>query len=146
MKRTKLRVAGHSAVSEQKRDIQALVRAIVIKRDGGCILRNIRFCNDPVFQADHLITRSNSATYADTRLIVCLCRSCHGWKKWNEKQYDALVKTLISKDRIKLWDACLKDSWKPIRTSTQDWGMAIIALNQELKSYEQVRDVQQDIT
>jgi hypothetical protein len=99
-----------------------------------------------VLQADHLITRANSATFADTRLIVCLCRTCHGWKKWNEKQYDSLVKTLISKERVELWDKCLKDSWRPIKTGVSDWQLHILALNQELKSYEQVKDVQQDIT
>jgi hypothetical protein len=49
-----------------------------------CILRNIRHCGgEPgftfledgvigkvVLQADHLITRANSATYADSRLVV----------------------------------------------------------------------------
>jgi hypothetical protein len=144
MKRTKLRIAGHSTVSEQKREIQSIVRSIVILRDGGCILRKIRYCEDPVLQADHLITRSNSATYADTRLIVCLCRSCHGWKHWNEKQYDELVKRILPKDRVDLWDRCLKDSWRPMRTSSQDWKMAILYLKNELKSYEQ-SDLYKDI-
>ena len=142
MKRTKLHIVGHSTVSEQKVEIQSLVRSIVIIRDGGCILRKIRYCDDPVLQADHLITRSNSATYADTRLIVCLCRSCHGWKFWHEKEYDALVKSILPKDRVELWDRCLKDSWMPVRTSSQDWKIHIIALKQELKSYEQLIPLQ----
>jgi hypothetical protein len=49
-----------------------------------------------IHQADHLITRANSATYADTRLIVCACKGHHGWKKWHQKEYEALVRTLIS--------------------------------------------------
>ena len=66
------------------------MREIVIKRDGGCILRDIQGvsqCNGYrkdgklILQADHLITRANSATYADTRLIVCVCKGHHGWKK-----------------------------------------------------------------
>lgn len=59
-----IRVKGHSEVSETKERIQALVREIVIKRDGGCILDGIRGvaqCNSYrkdgqlILQADHLI-------------------------------------------------------------------------------------------
>ncbi len=104
--------------------IQALVREIVIKRDGGCILRNKRRCGGDVgfavLQADHLITRANSATFADTRLIVCVCRSCHAWKSLgsnNRKaEYDTLVKTILPADRVALWERCERDSWKPVRT------------------------------
>lgn len=140
-RKTKLRVAGHSTVAEQKREIQALVREVVIKRDGGCVLRKIRNCGgeigQAVLQADHLITRANSATFADTRLIVCLCRPCHGgFKKWHEKEYNALVRMILSPERVKLWDKCERDSWKPQRTSSYDWKMAIIALKQELRRYE----------
>jgi hypothetical protein len=35
MKRSRIRLQGKSTVSELKRDIQALVREIVIIRDGG---------------------------------------------------------------------------------------------------------------
>jgi hypothetical protein len=41
-------------------------------------------------QADHLTTRANSATYADTRLIVCACKGAHGWKKWHACRRTAL--------------------------------------------------------
>jgi len=62
-----------------------------------------------ILQADHLITRANAATFADTRLIVCLCRDHHGWKSLGSNarkaEYDALVRTLISPERVKLWDA-----------------------------------------
>jgi hypothetical protein len=83
-----------------KQRIQDLVRDIVIKREGGCIFRGdvpnpegwtIPTCNGfakdghLILQADHLITRANSATYADTRLIVCLCKGHHGWKSWHER-------------------------------------------------------------
>lgn len=147
MRRTKLNVVGHSTTSELKAEIQRLVRLICCYRDGGCVLRNLRHCggeafieDDKIFgnnviQADHLITRANSATYGDTRLIVCLCKNCHAWKKWNDKQYDALVKTVISKDRVDLWDKCLKDSWKPVRTGATDWQMVILALKQELAKF-----------
>ena len=135
LKRSRLRVIGTSPTAQLKREIQRLVREIVIKRDGGCILRYIRHCDpDAVLQADHLITRSNSATYADTRLIVCLCKPCHGgYKKWHKEKYDALVKTVIPKERVKLWDDSLALQHIPKRTYANDWKLAIVALEQELK-------------
>ena|SRR3990167_1160831 len=136
MKKIPLRKQGKSATSQAKQRIQALLRQIVIKRDKTCILRHIRQCEDSVLQADHLITRANSATFADLRLVVCLCRSCHGgFKQWHKEQYDALVKTILPKDRVKLWEKCQADSWIPKRTSAYDWRIAEAVLNQELKKY-----------
>lgn len=134
LRKTKLRVVGHSTTAELKQEIQDLVRDIVILRDGGCILRNIRRCNDSVLQADHLITRANSATFADTRLIVCLCRTCHGgFKKWHKEEYDELIKSILPKNRLELWEKCQKDSWRPVRTGAHDWKLAIVGLKAELK-------------
>lgn len=123
--------------AQLKKEIQRLVREIVIKRDGGCILRGIRHCGGyvgrSVLQADHLVSRSNSATYADSRLIVCLCRPCHGgFKQWHQKEYDALVKTILPPERVALWERCEMDSWRPKRTSAYDWKLEITALRQEL--------------
>lgn len=140
LKRTKIRVVGHSTVSEDKRTIQELVRAIVIKRDGGCILRNVRRCGGDaegtVWQGDHLITRSNSATYADTRLIVCVCRPCHFWKKYHKEEYDGLIRQILTKERVLLWQRCEADSWKPRRVTSYDWKMEIVMLKKELQKYE----------
>ena len=136
MKRTYLNARSKSDPAVLKRKIQALVREIVIARDGTCILRGVRRCNDPVLQADHLITRANSATYADTRLIVCLCRACHGgFKQWHKGAYDNLVKTIISKERTELWEKCEKESWSPRRTTAQDWRLQVIILERELELY-----------
>lgn len=44
-----------------------------------------------ILQADHLTTRANSATFADTRLIVCVCKGHHGWKKWHQQEYEEVV-------------------------------------------------------
>lgn len=86
MKRTRLRVKGHSETSEIKEEIQATVRKIVIIRDGGCVLRKFpeagqcggyRNDGELILQGEHLMTRSNSSTFGDTRNIVCLCRYHH---------------------------------------------------------------------
>ena len=134
LKRTKLRIAGHSDNATLKREIQATLREIVIQRDGGCILRHIRNCGgeigQAVLQADHLLTRANSATYADERLVVCLCRPCHGgFKKWHKPEYDRLVKSILPKETVELWERCEQD-----RTPRkQDWKLELIALKQKLR-------------
>lgn len=138
MRRTSLRKQGTSETALLKREIQRLLREIVIARDGGCILRDLRHCGgtpeEAVMQADHLISRSNSATYADSRLVVCVCKPCHYWKSvagnLRKAEYDALIKTLLSKERVELWEQCERDSWKPRK---MDWKLEILALEQELK-------------
>lgn len=149
-RRTPLRVKGISETSEVKQRIQDLVRAIVILRDGGCILRDdgvqhmnyLPPCNGYakdghlVLQGDHLVTRSNSATFADTRLVVCVCKGHHGWKSLGgnarKKQYDEIVRILLLPERVKLWDDCERDSWRPHRVSAMDWKLQETALVQEL--------------
>jgi len=138
MKRTPLAKQSKSPVAVIKRRIQALCREIVIKRDKGCLLRNKRHCGGEigkaVLQADHLVTRANSATYGDTRLIVCLCRPCHGgFKQWHKEEYDALVRTILPKERVELWDRALADMHRPQK---MDWQLVEIALKKELKEYE----------
>ena len=141
--KTKIRVAGHSTVAEQKQEIQSLLRHIVISRDKKCILYGERCYSSfgvegIVWQADHLITRASSATFADSRLVVLICKSCHAWKSLGSNarkaQYDAIVRTKLPKDRVALWDKCEKDSWRPMRMSAPDWKLSIIALRQELKN------------
>ena len=137
MRRTPLSKKGKGESTVLKDQIQDKLRELVIKRDGTCILRKALHCNDPVLQADHLITRANSATYADSRLVVCLCRSCHGWKHWHKEQYDDLVKTtVLPKKIVKLWNDCERDSWKPRRTGSYDWRVALAVLEQEIKQLD----------
>ena len=134
MKRSYLKRQSNSETAQIKREIQRLLREIVIERDQGCILRDSRYCNGLpdipgiVLQADHLITRSNSATYADSRLVVCVCKGCHGWKHWHKEEYDILIKTILPVEIVELWDKCQKESWKP---SKMDWKLELMALEQE---------------
>jgi hypothetical protein len=119
-------VKGVSDTAELKEEIQRLVRDIVMIRDGGCIPRDesgvpacsgFRRDGEQILQADHLITRANSATYADTRLIVCVCKGHHGWKHWHEREYNAFLKEqVLSPEIVALWERCERDSWKPVRT------------------------------
>ena len=151
MKRTALRVQGFSDTATIKREIQYVAREIVIARDGGCLLRDLHYDGIPecdgyanngqlILQCDHLVTRSNSATFADTRLMVCVCRGHHAWKSLGsnarKKEYDELVRTLISPERVKLWDECERDSWRPVRTTTYDWQLQLAALKQEWRQMQ----------
>lgn len=143
MKRGKLRVKGISDTSEQKDEIQYWVREVVIKRDGGCILRDFPghncsgYAKDGhlILQADHLVTRANSATYADTRLIVCICKGLHGWKKWHEAEYNEKVRQILSKERVALWDRCEADR-RSHKTRKMDWKLELLNLRQEFKKYK----------
>ncbi|MBX3498118.1 MAG: hypothetical protein KF889_01640 [Alphaproteobacteria bacterium] len=137
-RRAPLKAKSQSETALVKESIQALLRAIVIQRDGGCILRHIPDylhgqppCNghtkagELILQADHLITRANGATFADHRLVVCVCKGHHGWKSvgsnMRKAQYDAIVKQLIEPERVALWEAAERDSWKPTRYTKSDW-------------------------
>lgn len=139
----KLRVVGKSTTSQIKQDIQDLLRELVIKRDGGCVLEGvIGNCNgydrngELVLQADHLIERSNSATYADSRLVVCVCKGHHGWKhfrKSNHDHYNSLIKGIIGPERVKLWERCEAENWRPKRTDGLDWLLQKVALQDEIR-------------
>jgi hypothetical protein len=155
----KLKARASNETNDVKDRIQALVREIVIARDGGCIFNSgggnldnefyqsflgIPPCNGYakdghlILQADHLVTRANSATYADTRLIVCVCKGHHGWKKWNEARYNEIVRQLLTVDRLLLWDKAHAARYKPTRMFTSDWMKEEVALKQELRKYQAV--------
>lgn len=135
-----MKLRNHSQTNDVKDEIQDVVRDIVIKRDGGCIARETDWhtCNgyrkdgQLILQADHLITRGNAATYADTRLIVCVCKGLHGWKKWNEKEYETRIRPLLSEERQHLWDKAHAARFQPHRKFTYDWKIELSALKQEL--------------
>ncbi len=147
MKRTKLRVVGDNDTSLKKQDIQSTVRLICCIRDGGCILRDLRQCggkavvvdgeiiSNSVIQAEHLITRANSATFADTRLIVCICRNCHGWKEFHKAEYDEIIKSILPKYRVELWERCEEDMHRH-KVHKVDWSMELLGLKQELRTLE----------
>ena len=141
------KLLDYNSTPAVKDRIQDLLRQIVIIRDGGCILRNVLghncngFAKDGhlILQADHLLTRANSQTYADSRLVVCVCKGAHGWKSVgsnrNKDQYDALVRTVLPPDGVALWDACEQDSWRPNGNYRSDWLLAEAVLISERDRY-----------
>jgi hypothetical protein len=143
----KLKARASNETNDVKDRIQALVREIVIARDGGCVFRWSQWSPVPpcngyakdghlILQADHLVTRANSATYADTRLIVCVCRGHHFWKTYNKERYDEIVRSLIGPERCALWSKMHDERYIPRRKFTYDWRKDLAALRQELRQYE----------
>lgn len=138
---TKLCTVGKSTATELKKEIQALLRQIVIRRDKKCVLYGKRChheygIDDVVWQAEHLVERSNSATFADSRLVVLVCKNCHGWKhfkKSNHDQYDKWVKEVLPPARVALWETMAESKWRPVKKGAFDWKIAKLALEQELR-------------
>ena len=133
------KLANYPTSKELKVDIQKLVRQIVMLRDDGCILRHYPesgacggYRNDGnlILQAEHLITRSNSATYGDTRTIVCLCLRHHGYfKPQHSKLYWDIIERHLGSKKWKLLEKMMADH-SPHKV---DWRLTKIALEQELK-------------
>lgn len=139
LKRTRLRVVGKSDTATLKKEIQAVLREIVIKRDGGCILRDYPetgkcggYRNDGklILQAEHLNSRSHTSTFADPRNVVCLCQRHHiYWKPQNSKRYWEIVEEQIGATRWEWLQRAMQDR----RAYKVDLKLELLALKQELK-------------
>lgn len=137
-----LRKSGKSSVSQLKRSIQGRLRECAIERDGGCVLRHysrsmpqsytecgpFRSDGELILQAEHLVGRSNSASYADMDNIVCLCMRHHFYFK---QQHGALYWELVRKhigeerwEKVQEWE---RDT-QPHRKTKWDWEQALSAL------------------
>ena len=139
--KTRIRVVGNSDTAEIKERIQALLRQLAIQRDGGCILRHYpeagscggyRNTGELILQAEHLVTRSNSVSFADMRNIVCLCRHHHGhFKPEHSLEYWMLIERHIGLARWAWIQRVLNDR-APHRFYLADWKLAEVALHREL--------------
>jgi len=124
-----------------KQDIQDILRKIVIIRDGGCILRHYpeagscggyRKDGQLILQAEHLHTRSNAASFSDTRLVVCLCQRHHGYyKPQHADEYFKIVRKHIGKERSDLLTKVQED-YSPHKV---DLKLEYLALLQEYAGY-----------
>jgi len=130
--------------SDLKKEIQRLLREIVIIRDGGCFLRHYRDRINPqylncgplkkngelILQAEHLHSRTHAISFADHRLVVCCCQRHHFYyKPQHSAEYNELAREFIGKKRAELWDF-VKDYHRPHKA---DWGLEIVALREELR-------------
>lgn len=144
LKRAKIRLVGQSDTTIIKSEIQALLRELVILRDGGCILNKwphtgacggVRKDGTIILQAEHLHTRSNSSTFADSRLAVCICVRHHiYYKPQHGDEYYRLAKLHIGEKNTKLLEAVAQD----FRPHKPDWKLAKLALERELKDLKKL--------
>lgn len=127
--------------------IQGILRSIVIIRDGGCLLRDSpetgkcggygSKSGKLILQGEHLHTRANSASYADSRLIICLCLRHHGYyKPQHGDEYYKIVRHLIGPERSALLTRVQEDR-SPHRFYTSDWLIAETVLQKELEEMAQ---------
>ena len=134
-----MRKVAISDTNTIKAKIQATLREIVIIRDKGCILRKspiagkcggFRKDGELILQAEHLNSRIHSISFADPRLVVCLCQRHHiFWKPQEPALYNDLVRKIIGEQRCNLWDRVKEDRG----AYKMDWKMELLALKQELK-------------
>lgn len=134
-----LKLLNHESSADLKKDIQALVRQIAIIRDGGCILRlfpeagqcgGYRNDGELILQAEHLVTRSNSATYGDMRNIVCLCAHHHGhFKPQYSRLYWDIIRKHLGEERWE-WIEKVEADKSPHKV---DWKLVKLSLEQDLK-------------
>lgn len=148
--KTCIRVAGHSDTAEIKDRIQALLRAIVIARDGGCLLRNspetgqcggYRNDGQHILQAEHIHTRANASSFADARLVICLCKRHHiFYKPQYPDDYYRIVRQLIGPERSALLTRVQEDR-SPHRYFLSDWKIMEMALARELRLCQPNADI-----
>lgn len=152
LRRTKLRVKGISTTTELKDEIQAVLREIVILRDGGCFLRHFKNRIQPkyyncggyrkdgelILQAEHLHSRSNAISFSDSRLVVCICRNHHiFYKKQYGTEYDKFAREFIGPSRARLWDAVVAYR-SPYKV---DLKSELLGLKNELKKLKEKNEV-----
>lgn len=143
MKRTPLKRKSKSDSAKLKDEIQATIRELVIRRDGGCIFRNridvgpcglYNTVGELVLQAEHLVTRSRAKYFADPRNVVCLCGYHHlFFKPQHSVRYWKAVENEIGEDRWKWLQLALEDH----TAHKVDLKLELLALKQELKNYGQ---------
>lgn len=135
MKRTRLRRKSQSPTALLKDDVQSWLRAVVIARDKGCVLRDYPEagkCNT-ILQAEHLNSRTHMISFGDSRIAVCLCSRHHiFWKPTNSARYWEIIEEIIGPTRWNLFQRIKAD-----RMSHKiDLKLAIIQLKRELKDLE----------
>ncbi len=149
LRRTALRVVGHSTTSELKIEIQSVLRDIAILRDGGCVFRDYKGPMTPsyrscggfrkdgglILQYEHLDTRAKAISFSDTRLGICICQRHHiFYKKQHPDEYYRIVREIIGKERSDLLTRVQND-YTPHKV---DLKLELIALKQELKQLQNI--------
>ena len=130
---TPLAAKGGSDTATVKDNIQALLRQIVVRTDGGCIMRfypeagpcdGYTKVGDLILQAEHIVTRANSISYADLRNIVCLCVGHHKFFTHNRAAfYFDIIRRHVGEERW-AWLQKVEAEYKAHKTrryTLSDW-------------------------
>ena len=134
-----LRKEGKSEVTLAKKRIQALLRELAVRRDGGCVLRRYlhrlppqyQRCNE-VLQAEHLNTRGASGSFGDMRNIVCLCSRHHiQFKPQHSQLYWEIMQEHLGDERWE-WFKKVRDDFKPHPMRLWNWQQIELSLKQDL--------------
>lgn len=139
MKRTPLRKKGKSDRTKIMDDIQAYLRLICIKRDKKCLLSGypeagpcgpIKTDGKPVYQAEHMNSRSFMVSFADSRNAILLCQRHHiYWKPQNSRRYWEIIEEMIGPKRWEYFKKVEADK-RPYKI---DLKLQLVALKQEYK-------------
>jgi hypothetical protein len=123
-----------SETTQLKDEIQALLRQIVIERDGGCIFRNYpdagrcggyRKDGELILQADHISSRANSQTYGLSQNVVCICRNHHTfWKRQYPSEWTDLTRNYVG---VAVFDRMIALGREKARQSFTAWDWAKVA-------------------
>ena len=140
MKRTKLRKNSKSPIAQIKKEIQALLRELAIRRDKTCVMSNYpetgrcggyRKDGGKILQFDHLSTRAKSISW-DVRLGVTVCLRHHFYyKKQYPFEYERCAIDNIGPKRAELLYRVREDT-KPYKMSLSDWQLVETGLSKEL--------------
>ena len=140
MKRTKLRKNSKSPIAQIKKEVQALLRELAIKRDGGCVMRHYpetgecggrKKNGDLILQFDHLSSRIRNTSW-DIVLGVCVCLRHHFYyKKQYPFEYERCAIDNIGTKRAELLYRVREDT-RPYKMGLSDWTLISIALQKEL--------------
>jgi len=140
-----MRTTSKSSTAQSKKRIQALLRELAIRRDGGCVLSkrtDISPCSgysaggNLILQYDHLHSRAFGVSFADLRLGVILCKGHHFWKSkvpGAKERYDDMIREIIEPARVELWNRVKADR-KIYHRTASDWDKEEMALIAELKN------------
>lgn len=138
LKLSKLKAKGTSDMTVIKDEIQAVLRAYAIKRDGGCFLRKYPLAGrcggynkkgELILQFDHLHSRAHGISFANHRLGVCICRNHHiFWKKQYPDLYTKFSRDFIGPERSLLLDR-VQAYRLPFK---QNWGEVLVQLKAEI--------------
>lgn len=139
-----------------KRRIQALLRELAIKRDGGCFLRSFPEAGSCggygpksgilILQAEHLVSRARSVSFGDMRNVVCICLRHHGYfKEQSGRLYWELVERYIGPERW-AWIKRVEVDTRPYPMGIYEWGKIEMALNEELKMSKRRIKLRQELS